>query len=218
MATNLSNFNPTDIRNFGGFFNSTGIHTANKYEISVVAREPVTSAWSNLGITPNVIDDTFNYTLVNLTIPNGAISTTPVRSYGEAIEMPYGKTYDTANLTHYLDNNGVIHSLYTTWMNCVFDPNTRTLGYYNDYVATIYIKLYRRIRIGDKVGHFTYKNEPFVLVTLHDAYPKAINPFSMQGLSGNAPTQFDVNITCRRITTDYNPQTIKNANENGKKS
>ena len=200
-------FRPFAPHDFGGFFNSVGIHTANKYDVMICPTTRMSKVWAGLNYNQDTIQKYFNLTLVDLTIPNGAIATTAVRSYGEAVEMPYSKSYDSANFTHYLDNNGIVHELYTAWMNEVFDPYTRTMGYYTDYACKIEIKMYRRMR-----GDNGFYNEPFVVVTLEDAYPKAINPFSMQGLSGNAPTQFDVTMTCRRILTKYIPKPIRNAN------
>ena len=192
-------------RNFGNFFNKVGIHTANKYDARIKLSPHMNSVFHNNGFTAQEIDELVSLTLVNVTIPNGAINTTAIRTYGENFEVPYSKSYDTSNFTHYLDNNGRIHRFYNAWMREIYDPYKRTVGYMTDYACDIMITLYRRVeRNGESV------NEPFIEIDMEKAFPKSVNPFSMSGLSGNTPTQFDVTIVCRRIFTKYREDPIRN--------
>ena len=195
---------------FKDFFDKVGIHTTNKYDVKLSLSPHMSKVFINSGFMWHEINDLVSFTLTNVTIPNGAINTTAVRTYGENFEMPYSKSYDTSNFTHYLDNNGKIHKFYNVWMREIYDPYTRTVGYNSNYACDISLLLYRRVRI---MGEF--KHEPFIEITMEKAYPKSVNPFSMQGLSGNAPTQFDVTMVCRRIFANYRDTPIRSyANQN----
>ena len=200
-------------RNFSKFFLSTGIHTSNKYDVLLTPSAHMLKVFEKAGFNPTKLNEILTYTLTNVTIPNGAINTTPVRTYGENFEMPYSKSYDSSNFTHYLDNNGEIHRLYNIWMKEIYDPYTRTVGYNSNYACDIKIMLYRRAN-HKEIGYIHNPNvqvahEPFIEVTMEKAYPKSMNPFSMQGLSGNAPTQFDVTMVCRRIFAKYRDNPIR---------
>ena len=196
--------------NFKAFFNATGIHTTNKYDVRLKLSPHMNTIFTREKFTPHEINDIISFTLTNVTIPNGAINTTAIRTYGENFEMPYSKSYDRSNGTDYLDNNGRIHKLYNIWMKEIYNPYTRTVGYNSDYACDISLLLYRRVHRGGM-----YVHEPFIEITMEKAYPKAMNPFSMQGLSSNAPTQFDVTMVCRRIFAKYRATPINDyANQN----
>lgn len=95
-------------------------------------------------------------------LPGLNIMTAEVRTYGEIRESPYGITYQPVNLTFLLDNTMDGKRLFEDWSNKIFNRNTRTAGYYDNYVGTV--KIYQT----DADGNIIYA------VELREAFPKTI--------------------------------------------
>lgn len=100
-------------------------------------------------------------------LPGMAISTTPSRFYGEVREMPYEPTYDTVQMSFYVDAQMVIKNAFDDWMGLIINPNRRSVQYYRDYVRNIKIKV------------TTTDNQTPYTITLYEAYPKAIGSIQM---------------------------------------
>lgn len=98
-----------------------------------------------------------------INLPGAAISTTPSRIFGEVREMPYEKIYDPVTMSFYVDSGMEIKRAFEQWMELIFNTKTRTLGYYKDYAMDVQIHVY------------TVDGDAPYSITLHEAYPKAIN-------------------------------------------
>lgn len=178
----------------GSPFNAYGIHRANKYDLSfnlpsMVLQRATTEMTTNI----TELNKMLSTHCTNVIVPQGNISTTQVRVMGEARSVPYDKIYDTATFTFYMDNNGIVHKLFSIWMSCIFDPNTRLYNYYDDFVSqNIDIRLTNNETVNgsDPIA--------FKTVRLLEAYPSTIAPIQLTGLTGAQPTQFDVTMVCRR--------------------
>lgn len=177
----------------GSPFDSMGVHRANKYDlifnfpdaVARLCREAMSINISNL----NTI---LSQHCTNVIVPQGNVSTTGIRTMGEVRNVPYDKIYDTATFTFYMDNNGIVHKTFALWQSLIFNPTTRTYGYYKDFVSNaIDIRLTNNEQIsgGD---NFVFKT-----IRLKEAYPTNIAPIQLTGLSGAQPTQFDVTMMCR---------------------
>ena len=177
----------------GSPFDSVGVHRANKYDLVFNLPDAVaTLCRQSMMIDLSRLNKIMSDHCTNVIVPQGNISTTAVRTMGEVRNVPYDKIYDTATFTFYMDNNGTIHKAFTLWQSCVFDPNTRTYGYYKDFVSNaIDVKLTNNEQISGG-GNFVFKT-----IRLKEAYPITIAPIQLTSLSGAQPTQFDVTFMCR---------------------
>lgn len=100
-------------------------------------------------------------------LPGLNISTTPIRTYGEAREMPYDKLFDPVNLSFYIDKEMKIKMFFDEWIQNIQNPFSRTFTYYRDYVTDIEIITY------------DMSNFPRYRVKLFEAYPKTLNAIQM---------------------------------------
>lgn len=99
-------------------------------------------------------------------LPGITVLTTPARHYGEITEMPYEISYAPITMEYYVDPDYEVKKFFDKWAFTIFDPKTRTQGYYEDYKKDIDIFVY------NKAEDFAYK------VTLYEAYVKDISPIT----------------------------------------
>ena len=100
-------------------------------------------------------------------IPGVNLDTVPNRSYGEIREVVFDKKYDPLQMSFYVDNDFLVKNMFDAWMDCIFNPFTRHLGYSRDYTTKF------RILVQDVDDKDRY------IVTLHEVYPKTIAPIEL---------------------------------------
>lgn len=100
-------------------------------------------------------------------IPGVNLDSVANRSYGETREVVYDKKYDQLQMSFYVDNNFIVKQFFDSWIDCIFDPKTRHLGYYRSYITQF------RILVQDSEDKDRY------VVTLHEVYPKTIAPIQL---------------------------------------
>ena len=175
-------------------FNQLGVHRTNRYEIQFSLPDHATKmalAYTQTNLSE--LNTILGVMCTNLNAPQGNISTTQVRTMGEARNVPYDKIYDSATFTFYMDAGGIVHRFFSSWMSCVFDPVTRCYGYAEDYIGEATIRL-TRSELGD--NEFFDSHKSFQTFKLYECFPTSITAIPLTGLSGNQPTQFDVTMSC----------------------
>ena len=100
-------------------------------------------------------------------LPGVNISTTPLRVYGEAREMPYEKLFDPVQLSFYVDKEMRIKMFFDEWMGGIQNQDSRTFTYYKHYTTNIDIIVYDTM------------NNPQYKVTLYEAYPKTMGSIQL---------------------------------------
>ena len=95
-------------------------------------------------------------------LPGLTALTTPARHFGEITEMPYEISYAPITMEYYVDPEYKVKEFFDKWMFEMFDPATRTQGYYEDYKKDVDIFVY------NKAENYAYK------VTLYECYVKDI--------------------------------------------
>lgn len=100
-------------------------------------------------------------------LPGISFGSQPVRAFGENREVAYERNFEQITLTFYVDRNLEVVSFFESWASLIVNPNTRTMGYYNNYIAPINIF----------VQDVSEKN--VYCVTLYEAYPKTISPVTL---------------------------------------
>ena len=107
-------------------------------------------------------------------IPGMTFLTNPVQTYGETREMPYGRLFDPAMMSFYVDAEMKLKIFFDAWMDYIINggivnqEGTRHVQYYDNYTTTI------EILQQDQKDRDVYKT------TLYEAYPKAINPMALE--------------------------------------
>lgn len=118
----------------------------------------------------NIDDDSKRLTNLfceSIQLPGLNISTDPARTYGEAREMPYERTFETFSATFYVDTNMKVKTAFDNWMSMIIDPKTRTIGYYKDFVTDINV----HIETLEQSWPLTFK--------IYEAYPKSVSPIQL---------------------------------------
>ncbi len=133
-----------DINDFISHIKNVGLPTASHFQVNI----PNGDRSVNL-----LCDDVF--------MPGMSIMTQEIRTMGEVSEMAYGVTYPPVSMTFLLDNKFECKQFIHDWMDMVYNRQSRTVGYYSDYVADITIEAL------DKMGNIIYA------ITLFEAYPKS---------------------------------------------
>lgn len=142
------------IQDFISQIKTRGLARTNRYEVKIPF--PQLDPKNEMQRVASLFCDAIN-------LPGAALSTTPMKTYGEVREMPYEKIYDPVTMSFYVDSGLEIKRAFETWMELIFNTNTRAIGYYNNYVRNV------DIYVKNVDGTTPYK------ITLHEAYPKAIN-------------------------------------------
>lgn len=113
-------------------------------------------------------------------LPGIALSTQPVRTFGENREVVYDRNFENIALTFLVDSNMLVKKLFDDWMNIIVDPFTRLNGYYENYATQMNI-------IVQNIAN----NDMYECV-LFEAYPKSIQAIT---LDNNSKDVMKLNVT-----------------------
>lgn len=136
-------------------------------------------------------------------LPSLSLASQPVRTYGEQREVVYDRNFETISLTFLVDRQYAVKEFFDKWMNKVIDPNTRLLGYYEDYARDM------TIMTQDTKDNDTY----FVL--LREVYPKTISAIQLDHNSKDIAKlqvtfnyKYHINIRLLSPDNDKNPKKL----------
>lgn len=149
------------IKDFISQVKSRGLARTNRYEVVITFPN---SVGGGIRAIANLFCD-------SVTLPGCNIATTPMRTFGEIREMPYERMYDSVTMSFYVDADMRIKKAFQGWMDLIHNPDTRTMGYYNDYTRPVQIYV---TNVDDTT--------PYML-TLFEAYPKTINSHQLDTAS-----------------------------------
>ena len=86
------------------------------------------------------------------------------------------KSYEDITLAFHCNDDMLELKYFQEWMESMVDPATNRIGYYNDYIGTITIhKLSRQLN----KNNGTDTNSTTLVTTINEAYPKRIEPLSL---------------------------------------
>jgi hypothetical protein len=153
------------ISNFITEVKRRGLARTNRYTVHIPF--PISGQWAVGRDTAEIT----NLLCDSVSLPGINIATTPQRFYGEIRELPYEKAFDPVTMTFYVDSQMDVKTAFDKWMALIIDPFNRTIGYYEDYVRDI------EIRVENIDG-----SQP-IMIKLFEAYPKTVG--SIQLDSGN---------------------------------
>ena len=110
--------------------------------------------------------------------------------------VAYQKLYDDVLLSFYCRENFAELELMQTWLNRISNPINNHLEYYDKYVSTIHII------------NISRDNSKTLTTTLHDAYPKKIDPMQLD-YGSNDIMRMTVNFTYRHFTQKWGEEELK---------
>jgi len=142
------------IKEFTAAVKSNGLARSNRYAV-------VFSLPKGLTFNPNAVQTALMF-CDQIQLPGTNFSTAQNRSFGEFRETPYEKLYEHINLSFYLDKDMQVKQLFDAWNNSIYNPETRSFNYYDEYVTDISIEIHD---LQDKKTYW---------VKLHECYPKSI--------------------------------------------
>ena len=146
---------------------------------------------------PTVVDENlFNQTAVEkillfceqTQLPGMNIQTSPVRTYGETIEMPNDRMFDPVTFTFYVDKEMKVKIFFDQWISNIQNGQSRQFNFYKDYVVDVAVEVY------DVAENSRYK------VELKEAYPKTISSVEMN-YGGKDVMRVQVTMAYRYWTT-----------------
>lgn len=152
---------------------------ANMYEVTI---EPP----AKLGIAAT--QEMMKYLTTTASFPFETITPKEVEMHSRRYSVANNATYDPISLTFALDSQGKVLDFFQRWSKLIIDDN-HMMGYYDDYVGKIRIKLLDRQKT-DIYG-----------VTLIDAYP--VNRADMAIAAASENTVLDLTISFVYLKTEY---------------
>jgi hypothetical protein len=158
------------IERFKSEIGKYGVQSANRYVFSCGA------------------SDFLHFYAINAAIPGRSISTSEIK-YGSSftIKKPYNQIFEDLTVTFMMDEAGYIKTFFDNWMNQVVSPVDNRIGYYNDYVRTGAVDIYK------KNGELSYS------VELIDMYPINITNVDLSYNSMDTIASFTVTFAYKTI-------------------
>ena len=126
-----------------------------------------------------------NLNCYNAQIPGISMATTD-KDIGYR-SVAYQKLYDDVLLSFYCNENFTELKFMQDWMNLISNPINNRFEYYNQYASDI------------DIIHLGRNNERTLMTTLHEAYPKKIDPMQLD-YGSNDIMRMTVNFTYRYYT------------------
>ena len=139
--------------------------------------------------------ETMNLNCYNAQIPG--LSTAGTDKDMGLRSIAYSKIYDDVILSFYCSEDLWELRLMQDWMNRINSPITNSLNYYTEYTNTI--KIVHLSRALTKTGPTTSRNKKTMTTTLHEAYPKKVDPIQLDYGSSDI-MRMTVSFTYRNFT------------------
>jgi hypothetical protein len=142
--------------------------------------------------------EVLNLNCYNAQIPGISVATTD-KDIGYR-SVAYQKLYDDVLLSFYCSEDLSELEFMQDWMKLISNPTNNRLGYYSEYASTIEI-----IHLSKTIGK--EDNKKTLTTTLHEAYPKKIDPMQLD-YSSNDIMRMTVNFTYRHYTQVWGDKEI----------
>ena len=105
--------------------------------------------------------------------------------------IAYQKIFSDVILGFYVDADLNQLDFWQNWIDQIVDKNTNWHNYYEDYVGTV------KVTQENRLGH------PVATWTLHDAYPKQVDPIQLDYGTNDAVMTCNATITYRHFTVKW---------------
>ena len=103
------------------------------------------------------------------------------------------RIYDDISLTFYCSENMEEYIYFDNWLDRVINKTSNRVGYHNEYIGTIKVK---KLGKANKFENFRniseVENQTVMTTTIEEAYPKKVDPISLDYNPSGAVTTFAV--------------------------
>ena len=112
------------------------------------------------------------------------------------------KLYDDITLSFYCTENMNELRFFNRWMNTIINPISNRVEYYDNYTASVKITtLSKDPNINTNyISNAKTNNKELLVVTLHEAFPKRIEPIQMDYTAGSEVMKLNITMTYRYHT------------------
>ena len=110
------------------------------------------------------------------------------------------KSYEDVTLAFHCNDDMLELEYFQKWMSGMVNHETNRVGYYNDYIGNVTI--YKLSRQPSKDSG-TETNATTLITIMHDAFPKRIEPLSLDYSSASATMSLSVNFAYRYYTQEW---------------
>ena len=142
----------------------------------------------------NPIHQVLNLNCYNAQIPGVSLATTD-KDIGYR-SVAYQKLYDDALLSFYCREDYSELEFMHNWINLISNPINNRFEFYTKYISTIHII------------NISRDNSKTLTTTLHEAYPKKIDPMQLD-YGSNDIMRMTVNFTYRHFTQKWGEEELK---------
>ena len=132
-------------------------------------------------------------------IPGTNIATTDPKTI-DMRAVAYQKIFADTILGFYSSGDLRELEFFQAWIDMIVSPKNNHFGYYNDYIGRVKVK--QLTRKGNVVGEWT----------LHDAYPKTVDPIQLDYGTTDTVMTINVTMTYRHFTADFPMSKVKSGN------
>lgn len=208
-STNVSTMSPCGVQYFLSKVKK-GFAKPNRYRVEFRLPSGVQSGVSLGGININSISGVIqnNNKILNrnktidvlchtATLPSKRLQTTDYQNLLLPKQLPYFIEYEEITLTFYCDTEYKVRDYFDIWFDTVFNTNSKTVNYYDEYVSNI------NIYTLDTEGNINYG------VVLEEAYPIAINEVNLSYASSNEIQEISVTFAYKKWYSMFNSQVSK---------
>ena len=107
------------------------------------------------------------------------------------------KLYDDITLSFYCTENMNELRFFNRWMNTIINPISNRVEYYDNYTASVKITtLSKDPNINTNyISNAKTNNKELLVVTLHEAFPKRIEPIQMDYTAGSEVMKLNITMT-----------------------
>ena len=102
------------------------------------------------------------------------------------------RIYDDISLTFYCSESMDEYRYFDDWLNRVINKNTNRVGYHKEYIGTIKVKKLGKANKFENVSTSKVENQTFMTTIIEEAYPKKVDPISLDYNPSGAVTTFAV--------------------------
>lgn len=172
-------------QNFMAFVRGNGLARQNRFYVDMGVPKVLADLNGMRGVQTS---DTKDFFIKGASIPGVAVSSETVRLTGEAIEVPYDRTFSQITLTFYVDVNLKVRRYFDMWIDKIQNPSSRVMSFYGDYITNISLFV---LDINDKQRY---------RMTCFECWPKSVGALTVDNEQSGIMTM-DITFEFRNYRT-----------------
>mgnify|MGYP003966515061 CR=1 FL=1 len=102
------------------------------------------------------------------------------------------RIYDDISLTFYCSESMDEYRYFDNWLNRVINKTSNRVGYHKEYIGTIKVKKLGKANKNENFPDLDVENQTLMTTIIEEAYPKKVDPISLDYNPSGAVTTFGV--------------------------